>query len=67
MTTTPRLRLPVTQQQFEKIEDAWFLASFGGSPKRISGYDLTWFEWAVEHVTGVNVHGQEFELEVANG
>ena len=67
MADTPSLRIPVTQQQFEKIEDAWFLASFGGSPKKISGDRLAWFNWAVEHVTGVNVQGQEFALEIANG
>lgn len=62
---SPRV-LTVTREQFERIEDAWYLASFPGK-RRIRDADvIAWFDWAVYTVTGIDVRGESFTLEIAN-
>lgn len=67
-SSTPerRLALKVSKEQFERIEDAWYLATLGKGTRRISGYEMRWFDWAVEHVTGASVRGYaSYSLEIA--
>jgi hypothetical protein len=56
----------VTQEQFERIEDAWYLASEPGGRKAV-GDKSKWFDWAVEHVTGIDVRGLTYAFDVAKG
>ena len=68
---TPRESLrviPVTQAQLGRIEDAWGLCTYH-NPRKISDPNLlAWFQWAVYHVTGIDVRDvPAYTFEVVNG
>lgn len=57
------IAIPVTQEQFDLIEDAWYLASYPSCRRVRDPWWLDRFDAAVEAVTGIDVRGADFTLE----